>query len=448
MARETNYGARIDFILLTHGLLPWFKFGDIQPSIKGSDHCPIFVDLHDEISISEGVKTRLFESEHFENAKTSPRICAKNWPEYSREQKLLSTFFGKEKKASTTSAVSASTAPEADTLLTSTPSTTPLTPTDPPADTPAAEITPTPTPKPRSLRSELTEDEIQIISKPEAAPPLTPMSTDEPAPSQPKSGTKRKRDTQNAKPITRSSASKGKSKPQNGQASINTFFRASKEELKPSSSPKYAKTKSKSKNHSKATSISSETRSSQTEPPSSQPIDTLPLSSQHDMEDIDADLEFARKLAEEDLLNVSTLASTNGNGSGTSKEHKKSWSKFFTKHEPPKCSVHGEPCKEFVTNKPGPNRGKYFWICSRWVFLMRSQDWTMTEKLDLLDPGTMPDARSGREKMWILSIGVISSNGVASGERKLWERQIPSDLFCGVKILDVIYCIVHISKNL
>ena len=42
-AHKTNYGVRIDYVLVTPGLLPWIKASNIQLSIKGSDHCPVFV---------------------------------------------------------------------------------------------------------------------------------------------------------------------------------------------------------------------------------------------------------------------------------------------------------------------------------------------------------------------------------------------------------------------
>ena len=37
--------------------------------------------------------------------------------------------------------------------------------------------------------------------------------------------------------------------------------------------------------------------------------------------------------------------------------------------EPPKCNVHGEPAKLYTVNKPGPNKGKTFFLCSRYVLL-------------------------------------------------------------------------------
>jgi len=42
-----------------------------------------------------------------------------------------------------------------------------------------------------------------------------------------------------------------------------------------------------------------------------------------------------------------------------------SWTSIFTKKGPPLCDVHGLPCIELVTKKPGPNIGRRFWICSK-----------------------------------------------------------------------------------
>lgn len=96
-ARETNYGTRIDFILVTPGLVPWIQAADIQPHIKGSDHCPVFVDLCDEIVNSDGSITKLQDVLGVQHADgflvEPPRLAAKYWEEH--KQKLLSTFFAK-----------------------------------------------------------------------------------------------------------------------------------------------------------------------------------------------------------------------------------------------------------------------------------------------------------------------------------------------------------------
>lgn len=102
--RESNYGTRVDYILCTPGLLQWIKHGDIQPSIKGSDHCPIYIDLHDEIVVpvdgltGESKTIKLVDVLGKEGTET-PRLAAKYWEEYSGKQMLLSTFFGKGKKS-------------------------------------------------------------------------------------------------------------------------------------------------------------------------------------------------------------------------------------------------------------------------------------------------------------------------------------------------------------
>ncbi|KAG1791181.1 Endonuclease/exonuclease/phosphatase [Suillus plorans] len=98
-ARETNYGTRVDYILVTPGMLPWIKHGDIQPSLKGSDHCPIYIDLHDEITTDAGERLFLRDVLPIDrNREDLPRLAARRWEEYSGKQKLLSMFFEKGNK--------------------------------------------------------------------------------------------------------------------------------------------------------------------------------------------------------------------------------------------------------------------------------------------------------------------------------------------------------------
>ncbi|THH32046.1 hypothetical protein EUX98_g2152 [Antrodiella citrinella] len=95
-ARESNYGTRVDYILVTKGLLRWIKHGDIQASLKGSDHCPIYIDLNDEITLDSGeVVTLCNAMQQGPEKRQPPRIAANHWEEFSGKQTLLSTFFGK-----------------------------------------------------------------------------------------------------------------------------------------------------------------------------------------------------------------------------------------------------------------------------------------------------------------------------------------------------------------
>ncbi|EJD48278.1 DNase I-like protein [Auricularia subglabra TFB-10046 SS5] len=110
-ARDSNYGTRIDYILCTSGLLPWMKGGDIQASVKGSDHCPVYVDLHDEIVGEDGNVVRLRDAmkQMPEPHPPPPRLAACYWDVFSTRQTVLGSFFGKgaAAKKATTAAVTA-----------------------------------------------------------------------------------------------------------------------------------------------------------------------------------------------------------------------------------------------------------------------------------------------------------------------------------------------------
>ncbi len=41
------------------------------------------------------------------------------------------------------------------------------------------------------------------------------------------------------------------------------------------------------------------------------------------------------------------------------------WQRMMAPIEAPRCTVHNEPAKLLTVNKPGPNKDKKFFICSR-----------------------------------------------------------------------------------
>ena len=47
-ARERNRGWRIDYFLVSRGLLPLVKDAELLNEIGGSDHCPITLELESE----------------------------------------------------------------------------------------------------------------------------------------------------------------------------------------------------------------------------------------------------------------------------------------------------------------------------------------------------------------------------------------------------------------
>lgn len=109
-ARASNYGSRIDYILVTPSLLPWVAHSDIQQEIYGSDHCPVYLDLHEAITGEDGKEILLRD---LVNPPTSspqqgltagtiegerpdpPALATRFWDEYSGKQTSLKDFFGK-----------------------------------------------------------------------------------------------------------------------------------------------------------------------------------------------------------------------------------------------------------------------------------------------------------------------------------------------------------------
>ncbi|GAA5829276.1 hypothetical protein JCM11251_004990 [Rhodosporidiobolus azoricus] len=80
--------ARVDYFLITHGLIPWVKKCDIDPNFYGSDHRPILLELHETIETSGGHTLALWEAMNPGRAKNDPRPQA---PSIGTSQ---STLFG------------------------------------------------------------------------------------------------------------------------------------------------------------------------------------------------------------------------------------------------------------------------------------------------------------------------------------------------------------------
>ncbi|KAJ6472050.1 Endonuclease/exonuclease/phosphatase [Mycena sanguinolenta] len=300
-ARESNYGTRIDYILVTPALLPWIKAADIQPEIKGSDHCPVFIDLHDEISDKNRgvVKLRDVLGPGTAGAEP-PRIAAKFWDEY--KQRLLDTFFGKKTESSAKP-----------------------TPQRQPSQ---------PMPDPRTRSATLESEEKDTLTSTRTTGSV--LSTDEPLNDRPASGsqaldstppsapvpaTKRRRDTEESVASSSKKPKKELKPKKPGQSSLVSFFSKSESSKSPGV---------------KSTSSSSKTKLSSAE--------------------LDADYKLALSLSQE---------ASPPRASQSNDESKKTWSTLLAPIQPPLCQVHGEPTKELTVNKPGPNKGKKFFICSR-----------------------------------------------------------------------------------
>ncbi|RXK40507.1 exodeoxyribonuclease III [Tremella mesenterica] len=363
-ARPSNYGSRIDLILCTPGLRPWIKGGDIVPKVYGSDHCPVYIDLHESISLPSGqiltlhdalnpldrppTTTTIFPSDVTREAPEPPRFATKFWDEFSGRQTTLKSFFGSGPKVRSVSVISTGT----------------------------NDVSPSPVAGPSSGVAGLEKTAEPIM---EARPsisviedtPQTPFgmarmafnSIDNPSTStsQPRSssGTQKRKtsieiiyeDEPSPKRSTSQSSqskelktsNKNKSKPpSNGQTKLSSFFAQPPSSAKRKSPPTPVLKSSKS--------------------PKSLTTPASPAEKVERGTTVEEDALIAQALAEADEVKAQKRAKTNAEAAPV-------WSNLFAKKIPPLCTVHQQPCKDFIVKIPGPNKGKRFWLCSLLVLL-------------------------------------------------------------------------------
>ncbi|KAJ3217916.1 Class II abasic (AP) endonuclease [Dinochytrium kinnereticum] len=90
-ARKSNYGTRIDYIMCTPNMVSWFETCDIDTSIMGSDHCPVFAVLRDKHpQTGESLHEALGHTEGI--FREPPKLCTKFWKEFSGTQTTLSRW--------------------------------------------------------------------------------------------------------------------------------------------------------------------------------------------------------------------------------------------------------------------------------------------------------------------------------------------------------------------
>lgn len=314
----------MDYFLVTRGLLPWIKHGDIQPSLKGSDHCPIYIDLHDEITLESGEKVLLRDAMKQNTApREAPRLAAKYWEEYSGKQTMLSSFFGKARPAKEEHL------PQRQ---------TPACPSRGPAvddgikEELSAISTSTSIPEAHAETSDPTKS---IVSRVKVASKFPPSP-------------KRKLSTAPSAANT----SKKKKKSELGQATIASFFKKT-----PSSSQTQEVIDLADTDSDDATPLKPST------------------SSLANIDQLNADYRLACELsAADDVTPSNSFSSTSASAStSTPNQSKTAWTDLFAPLKPPNCTVHGEPTKLWTVNKPGPNKGKKFYLCSRYVIYLAAE---------------------------------------------------------------------------
>ncbi|KAF5381166.1 hypothetical protein D9757_009429 [Collybiopsis confluens] len=347
-ARASNYGTRIDYILVTPGLLPWIKAADIEPSVKGSDHCPVWIELHEQISIPspDGIeKTVILRDVMLNPTKTTdpPRLATRFWDEYSGKQRSLASFFGKQSlekkpKAGETSTTGKSSSLDQSSMAArnaeeavSTPSAPELgaSPTPPILTPPQSQSSIPSTPTENSNAATMTTSK-----KRKFPPPASASSSPFSQTTQPKA--KKFKQGKGAKEVKKA-----------GQAKLSSFFTT------PSSSA--VKGKGRKGEHSDST------------------VDLTMSDGEDDtMADAVEDPIGPETGDDEDLkqaIQLSLTSSSSQNSSSPiatcSSSSQEAWKSLLKPPEPPRCVVHNEGAKQFRVNKPGVNKGRSFWVCSR-----------------------------------------------------------------------------------
>lgn len=338
--RSSNYGTRIDYVLITPGLLPWIKHSATAPQIKGSDHCPVYIDLHDSITAEDGTQRHLWNELNPPSRTPAgpdpdpPTFAGRFWPEFAH--KLLSSFFGNKSVATSSPAPSptpqpsATSAPPAETS-TSSESLATRESSEQDQETSRQASTSFETVE-AQVAAEDNDTDVEVVPRPSSSQPEKSSQTKS-VKGKEKQSSSNKSAAAKASSSQKSYASKPKDKTGKGkqddkpQTTLASFFGA----------PVQAKDKDKEKKPSHKRKHSEDSNTGRSKAKRECTPDHL--------EGVD--------LEEQRRVEASILE-----GSGNSPDTSRAWSDMFKRQPAPLCQGHSEACKELVTTKPGPNKGR------------------------------------------------------------------------------------------
>lgn len=335
-ARPGNYGSRIDYILCSLDMKSWFEDSNIQEGLmvshacilsfisanlwKGSDHCPVYAILKDEILV-EGQLTQLLDTVNppgnFVDGERKKELSLKEYlpfscrmlPEFDRRRNIRDMFARKPQPSAKLPLDSAITSNAENQISIE--------------DESAKEEQP-----PTSAPSLLVDRQVDSFPSPSRSG-LTQVSQ--------LSGQKRRTSSGGTtSPVKRSKSNVGSSNGasnKKGQTSLKGFFK-----------PKTTQTASiddDTKNYLSRTASSTDCT----------PIaSSIPSPSCLGQDSVTPSESPVKTIEDEDVIDQ--VAS------------KETWDKLFTKRGAPKCD-HGESCISYTTKKPGINCGRTFWLCPR-----------------------------------------------------------------------------------
>lgn len=308
-ARPGNYGARIDYVVCSHDMQDWFADSNIQEGLMGSDHCPVYAVIKDQVIVDgkaqhildlvnppsmfrEGVRQKEW------TMKNLLPMSGKLIQEFDRRRSIRDMFSKKPSLLQTSSTMDSNEEEPSNVLPTLT----------------SFSIAPATSPVSSAFVTALTSPVKAIPASQSTTKPINGkrgIKSDIPAPP--------------AKRTKSSSQSVSSSATLKGQQSLKGFF------------------------------MSKSTPTNSCDTPAASVVRT-PAEEPTTAETMDGTSESVAPPPAKSELSVEDQAASFAS--------KQTWGKLFAKPIAPKCE-HDEPCKTMLTKKPGVNCGRSFWMCNR-----------------------------------------------------------------------------------
>ena len=339
-ARPGNFGSRIDFVLCSIKIKDWFTESNIQEGLMGSDHCPVYAITRNKVlgmgnATQEGAENEehhildimnppgMFKNgvrlREYNATTDTPSLSGKLLTEFNKRQNIRDMF---SRKPVIPKPVNTYSFPSTEAKLER-----------------AADISPT----------QGANNELELVG---ATNTMFPVNGHNIHPTSPlNSPEKRRASASPNKSIKRSKPSNtvlssSASSLAKGQQSLKGFFQTRSKEPNPGTTttlPRASVTAANS-DASRLSNVSMDGETKITPPPVTSPATSA--------------------------SQITTPPSPFCDPGAAQQASKEGWTKLFSKRPPPRCEGHAEPCISLTTKKPGVNRGRQFWMCSRYVALV------------------------------------------------------------------------------
>ena len=343
-ARPGNFGSRIDFVLCSIKIKDWFKESNIQEGLMGSDHCPVYAVTKDKVlgmgnATQEGAENEehdildimnppgMFKNgvrlREYNATTDTPLLSGKLLTEFNKRQNIRDMFSRKPAVPKPANAFS-----------------------HPPTEAKLERAADTPPTQRANTESELagmtnTLFPVDGRSVHSTSPLNSPEKRRAPALA---SSNKLIKRFKPSNPVLSSSATSLAKGQQSLKGFLQTRSKVPEHNSATTTTPPRASVTAVNSDISQLSNVSMDEITKFTPPPVTPPA----------------------KSASQTATSPSLFCDP-GAAQQASKE---GWTKLFSKRPPPRCEGHAEPCISLTTKKPGVNRGRQFWMCSRYVALV------------------------------------------------------------------------------